>query len=234
MATTQENIVGNNPCEHVRKKISLSSAALALIAVIIGAAVVLVGLRTAQRQSWTGTMSSVLMDHRVADIDMAAPQSRVDYELAEEMIHSTDRTLEVDDLVKIKYSAQYFTEHLQNKRVVLIGDSLTRYQYLSLVYSLSTGHFLNTSLMPNPVVERSWPSWHEFYARTNEMFQPFEYCDCFRDAVRTLQQNENRFYFDNVRNISIVYLSVVGTDHCFGHWSDWGKRRLVCMPEFLP
>jgi hypothetical protein len=146
-----------------------------------------------------------------------------DYELAEEAIQSLNRTLEVDDLIKIKYSAQYFTEHLQNKRVVFIGDSISRYQYLSLVYSLSTGHFLNMSLMPNPVVEKSWASWHEFYAHTTEMLAPFEYCDCFRDTYRPWKQNENRYYFDNVHNISIVYLSTIDGEHCLGHWSDWGK-----------
>jgi hypothetical protein len=147
-----------------------------------------------------------------------------EYETAEEIIYSAMGTLEVDDLTKMEYSAQYFTDHLRNKRVVFIGDSITRYQYLSLVYALSTGQFLNMSLLPNPVVERSWPSWHEFYVGTHGMFQPFEYCDCFRGGG-----NENRFYFDNVRNISIVFLSVLRNEYCYGHWSDWGKRRMMSI-----
>jgi hypothetical protein len=153
-----------------------------------------------------------------------------DYEIMEEWLRTIDRTVEYEDLVKLKFSPRYFVEHLANKRIAFIGDSVTRYQYIALVYALSTGHFLNASLIPNPVEERTWPSWLSFYAGT---LQPMEWCDCFRDQNHTTYQNENRYYFDNVRNISIVYLSTLTGLGCFGHWSDWGKWFILCDYDSL-
>jgi hypothetical protein len=216
-------------------RISFSYASVALLVMVVALCSPQQGMVASQRLPNTKDVNDANDVKGVRDVKSESPPkySRAsatqrrrlhDYDVAEETIHSLNRILEVDDLTKIKYSAQYFTEHLQNKRIVLIGDSITRYQYLSLVYALSTGHFLNMSLIPNPVVERSWPSWHDFYVGTHGMLQPFEYCDCFRGTGRLIQENENRYYFDNVRNISVVYLMAFRAEYCFGHWSDWGKH----------
>jgi hypothetical protein len=154
-----------------------------------------------------------------------------DYEPAIEFVQTINRTIELEDLIQIKFSIEYFLNHLANKRIVFIGDSVTRYQYIALVYSLSTGHFLNTSLNPNLVEEKTWTSWTEFYKRSTEMLLPYEYCDCFRDSVHPNRQNENRYYFDNVRNVSVVYLSTMDGEHCFGHWSDWGDQDVWRRPQ---
>jgi hypothetical protein len=51
----------------------------------------------------------------------------------------------------IDFSNEYFDNHLNNKNIFMIGDSLTRYQYISLVYSLKYNAYLNNSKTPNPV-----------------------------------------------------------------------------------
>jgi GDSL/SGNH-like Acyl-Esterase family found in Pmr5 and Cas1p len=50
---------------------------------------------------------------------------------------------------------------LKGKHLVLIGDSLTRYQYLSLVYFLESGNW--SSDYPNQMWEKDFKSWNHFY-----------------------------------------------------------------------
>jgi GDSL/SGNH-like Acyl-Esterase family found in Pmr5 and Cas1p len=50
---------------------------------------------------------------------------------------------------------------LRGKHLVLIGDSLTRYQYLSLVYFLESGNW--SSVYPNQMWEKDFKSWNQFY-----------------------------------------------------------------------
>eukprot|EP00953_Heterococcus_sp_UTEX-ZZ885_P020555 11500-Heterococcus_DN1.PRE.1 len=50
---------------------------------------------------------------------------------------------------------------LRGKHLVLVGDSLTRYQYLSLVYFLESGNW--SSDYPNQMWEKDFKSWNQFY-----------------------------------------------------------------------
>jgi hypothetical protein len=59
---------------------------------------------------------------------------------------------------------------LQEKHLVLIGDSVTRYMYLSLVYFLETGNF--TSPHPSQTWEKDYDSWTDFY----KVLIVIEYC----------------------------------------------------------
>merc|ERR1719203_1461965 len=68
--------------------------------------------------------------------------------------------------------------------IVFVGDSLSRYQYLSLVNYLHSGatKWLDTGdPKENPVVEHSFDGWADFHRLTNEQLQPYETCDCYRD-----------------------------------------------------
>jgi GDSL/SGNH-like Acyl-Esterase family found in Pmr5 and Cas1p len=50
---------------------------------------------------------------------------------------------------------------LRGKHLVLVGDSLTRYQYLSLVYFIESANW--TSDYPNQTWEKDFKSWNHFY-----------------------------------------------------------------------
>jgi len=70
-----------------------------------------------------------------------------------------------------------------HKTVVLVGDSLIRYQYLDLAYSLKyhgTQHILRNR--SNPLQEDTWiGGWPAFYNGTTSELQPEEIaCDCHR------------------------------------------------------
>jgi hypothetical protein len=55
-----------------------------------------------------------------------------------------------------------------NINIVMVGDSLMRYQYLHLVYFLNTGRWVTDDENPNIVNERTYESWINFYKVTNE------------------------------------------------------------------
>jgi hypothetical protein len=50
---------------------------------------------------------------------------------------------------------------LRGKHFVLMGDSVTRYMYLSLVYFLETGNF--TSPYPSQTWEKEYDAWTDFF-----------------------------------------------------------------------
>ena len=120
-------------------------------------------------------------------------------------------------------------ENLRDFGIVLMGDSITRYQYLSLVYFLRWGTWFDPRKMhPHLVQERSYETplhgetWLEFYWQTNRMVAPYESCDCYRPMGkfngRTMDQTcENRYYHDPERNITVTYLQAFGSVPQHGH-----------------
>lgn len=109
-------------------------------------------------------------------------------------------------------------------RLVLLGDSITRYQYLSLAYFLRHGKWLNPDDKPNLVNQRSFmkraraqeeDKWRVFLNETNQLLRPMEYCDCFRASwpnVKAVDANvmENRYFHDPIRNNSVAYIQAFG------------------------
>lgn len=113
---------------------------------------------------------------------------------------------------------------LRDLRIVMIGDSLMRYQYLSLVYRLRFGvWFDSTRWHFNLVGQSSFTSlyhgrqWGEFLLQTNKLLLPYELCDCYR---RPHDIVENRYYFDPILNNSVVYMSA------FGHHTNAMRGRV--------
>jgi len=113
-------------------------------------------------------------------------------------------------------------------RVVMMGDSLTRFQYLDLAYFLKHGVWQWQSLnetrenATNASLYRDFSSaknfnssWGNFYAATKSMLTPHEECDCFRKDTRGWNPRfaeriiENRYYRDDAN--SLVYLQKFGT-----------------------
>jgi hypothetical protein len=108
----------------------------------------------------------------------------------------------------------------KNLNIVLMGDSLTRYQYIDLAYFLShNGTFSSSEERPNMVIEKTHADWNSFYNYTNMQLQPFENCDCFRNGASGSRINhgvsiENRYFFDTDNNNRVTFLQKFG-DHPF-------------------
>jgi hypothetical protein len=85
-----------------------------------------------------------------------------------------------------------------------IGDSLSRYQYLNLVYLLETGLW---SADPPNEMEKRFSSWNEFFVVTNQRMGGHEICDCFRNEGAII---ENRYYADG--GVRAEYFQMFGRD----------------------
>lgn len=119
----------------------------------------------------------------------------------------------------LKNLPQNLTEMLRNRHLVMVGDSLTRYQYISLVYALRHGNVVSPLMHPNIVQERDWSGWNDFFLNSNKLLKPFEVCDCFRPDGVTSDRIwfDNRYYYDNINNITVTFLSFVGNPTVQSH-----------------
>lgn len=114
---------------------------------------------------------------------------------------------------------------LRNIHIVMIGDSLMRYQYLSLAFRLRHGVWFDEHLWHyNLVNYRSFANpfhgrlWNEFLFQSSHMLYPYELCDCFRQPDEVV---ENRYYYDPILNNSLVFLTA------FGHSNNTMKGRIL-------
>jgi hypothetical protein len=112
----------------------------------------------------------------------------------------------------------------RNLHIVMIGDSLMRYQYMSLVYRLRHGIWFDSSkwhydISYVPTFDDGFhpksSMWEEFYFHSSQLLQPYEICDCYRrrsplmKASLTDRPIENRYYYDPTNNNSVVFLQIL-------------------------
>jgi hypothetical protein len=118
-------------------------------------------------------------------------------------------------------SEQAQKELLRDIHIVMMGDSLMRYQYLSLAYRLRYGVWFDDSKWYYHLVnEMSFRSpfngntWGEFLFHTNRILQPNEFCDCRRAPMHDSNWKqsflENRYFYDPILNNSLVYINAMG------------------------
>jgi len=95
------------------------------------------------------------------------------------------------DKIDVTFAQTCLRSSSKRNGIQLIGDSVTRYQYLNLVYFLATGNWTSDPSQPNEC-EAQYSSWNEFYSVTNERMQGHEICDCSRNPGETII--ENRYF----------------------------------------
>jgi hypothetical protein len=114
-----------------------------------------------------------------------------------------------------QFTNRALAESMRNQHVLLIGDSLMRYQYLSLVHFLHTGQFSPEAgtgfLLNNTKMENIRDAAHR-------IFGSYEYTDIDRDKLF----RENRHYHDKERNISIFY---------YLYWGDMWTTHGTFIPD---
>lgn len=122
--------------------------------------------------------------------------------------------LNIQDCNMSIFSLLYFEECLKNKHIVFMGDSLTRYQYLSLVHYLETGSWFALTDKPLLENEKEWENWEMFYQGTNARLNGHEICGCYRHPygwIIDANPMEDRYYFDPVRKLRITFLLFFGS-----------------------
>jgi hypothetical protein len=120
-----------------------------------------------------------------------------------------------------------------NVSIVFMGDSLTRFQYLSLVYFLRHGQWIDPASIPHLVRPMDYIGgyelhfdWSPWFTATMNILAPYENCDCYRTAGSLNGRNgqlpyvcENRYYHDPIRNNTVTYLLAFGSATSIrGHW----------------
>lgn len=128
------------------------------------------------------------------------------------------------------HSLEAVADIIRNKHMLLIGDSVSRYTYLALVYALKNGEFLphlRDGTKPCPIDELSFASWKSFYLQTTASMQP-ETCDCFRAEEWAPQQVvENRYAYIAHLNCSVTYLQLFGTLPMKSSWPSGYSAQFV-------
>ena len=115
-----------------------------------------------------------------------------------------------------QFSVKLARRILQGQHIAFIGDSLTRYQYLSLAYFLETGMW--QSPFPTNVNEREWRAdqgenadpqgWTRFFNGTNARLNNNEICDCYRvvNGPWRRETAENRYYITQDGSVRVSFL----------------------------
>ena len=132
-------------------------------------------------------------------------------------------------------------------RLLSMGDSLSRYQYMDLAYMLR-GTDLTEYLGPeNPLEEPTWTSWRFAFAGTNRALHPQERCDCYRADSRSLHNKptgeyhigqimENRQIVMPECSASITFAFANGHVMPTGHtlppeeWRPWDDKTYRASP----
>lgn len=112
---------------------------------------------------------------------------------------------------------------LRGRHLLLMGDSITRYQYLSLVYFITTGEWTFKSIKTESgtIGDFAWEksyalagNWTNFYAENNALLNTpttAERCDCSRTYYTTGKKKvydnyENRFFYHKQWDIRVSYI----------------------------
>lgn len=104
-------------------------------------------------------------------------------------------------------------ERLRNRRLLFMGDSVTRYLYVSLVYFLVSGQWKHPSIQLHN--EKAFSTWKLYYEQSTAVMNTDHshmICDCFRPdtlgAGFITKACENRYFFDISRNLSVTYVQL--------------------------
>jgi hypothetical protein len=113
-------------------------------------------------------------------------------------------------------------ERPTNVSLLIVGDAVSGYGYLSLVYFLRWGRWFDPGLeKSNLVNEGSFDNpfhketFNEFFYQSNVMLQPYELCDCHKNADspdKRKYTHENRYYHDPKYNNTVTFIHAFGEE----------------------
>jgi FkbM family methyltransferase len=103
----------------------------------------------------------------------------------------------------------------KHEHIVYVGDSLTRYRYLDLVFQ---EHFEGRETPAKLINEKMHKSWKDFYEYSTTIFEKSMKCDCYRSQSWDVPSIcENRFYKKPNKNKWLTYIQWFGKHRNHGH-----------------
>ena len=120
-------------------------------------------------------------------------------------------TLERDEKALL-HSLSLIRQRPTGLRLAFVGDSVTRYQFLSLAFFLRWGRWFDPQVYPNHLVDAhsfhhpQHPDndWNEFFLQSNRLLAPNEACDCQRSRDSRHWAVERRYFYDPSRNNTLT------------------------------
>jgi hypothetical protein len=127
----------------------------------------------------------------------------------------------------------------RKEHIVFVGDSLSRFQYLALVYAVHFGRPLKNNGAKEDSITwlKNGVTWSEFLAKSTALFSPYMKCDCQRanKALYLHEMNENRYYYHPQWDISLTYIASFGTAAMLrGQWAPPTSKYASRNVDFLP
>jgi hypothetical protein len=110
-------------------------------------------------------------------------------------------------------------------RIMLIGDSITRFSYLSLAYFLKHGEWEEpfpkeekdgVVKMPRMAARNSFHSWKDLIHKTTDILAPYDFCDCYPYKTHVY---EARYFYDPQLDNFLVYIPKFGEFRARGHYA---------------
>jgi hypothetical protein len=139
----------------------------------------------------------------------------------------TDKVFDPTEDAGITHTMSLTRPRPRNLRLAFLGDSVTRYQYLSLAYFLRWGRWFDPDTIKNHLVDAHSfrhpyhpdQDWNEFFLQSNRLLYPAESCDCQRSSSSSSQQEheqawavERRYFYDPVHNNTLTYINLSGNE----------------------
>jgi hypothetical protein len=140
----------------------------------------------------------------------------------------SNRTGELSDPVEdagIAHTMLLTRPRPRNLRLAFLGDSVTRYQYLSLAYFLRWGRWFDPDTIKNHLVDAHSfrhpyhpdQDWNEFFLQSNRLLYPAESCDCQRSSSSQQEHEhawaiERRYFYDPIHNNTLTYINLSGNE----------------------
>ena len=140
---------------------------------------------------------------------------------------------------------------LAGRHILILGDSIARYQYVNLVRFLERGVW-DAEEPPGEIEVSFNTNWNWYFNVTTARNGGREICDCWRGLVNDdWKSQENHYYFNEAAGVRITYLQVHGYKNMTGHsdaymgtdcmnarWEHWRRRhvdhRIVADADTLP
>jgi hypothetical protein len=113
----------------------------------------------------------------------------------------------------------------QGLHLVMMGDSVTRYQCISMMHYLHTGSWIKDSIAEaddfNLLWVKTFPSFNDHYQYATQYFGNALQCDCYRlfdPRMNMSNVYDNWYWHDTCRNNSLSCIAQYGQYRMGGQW----------------
>ena len=112
----------------------------------------------------------------------------------------------------------------RNLHLAIVGDSVSRFQYIALAHFLHYGQHIRNEDRPAKLSlkdKQLAPGKNDTFHNLHQiLLHPNEQCDCYRPAEWTPSVFvDNRYYYDPILNNSLTFLLKYGSMEAHGRWT---------------